>query len=61
MAWVGGMYQNLPCLKAVDSNAVTIPKLLEPPLRANQRSGYERCVALTIAPDGKTTCGWMSV
>lgn len=48
-------YQNLPCLKAVDSNAVTMPKLLEPPLRASQRSEYESCVALTRVPHGKTT------
>jgi len=59
--WVCCTYQNLPCLKAVDSNAVTIPKLLEPPLRASHKSGYERCVALTMAPDGKTTCGRESV
>jgi hypothetical protein len=52
-------YQNLPCLKAVDSNAVTMPKLLEPPLRASQRSEYESCVALTRVPHGKTTCATM--
>jgi hypothetical protein len=59
--WVGLKYQNLPCLKAVDSNAVTMPKLLEPPLRACQRSGYELFVALTMAPDGSTTCVELSV
>jgi hypothetical protein len=44
-------------LKAVDSNAVTMPKLFEPPLRASHRSEYELLVALTIAPEGKTICG----
>jgi hypothetical protein len=34
-------YQNLPCSNAVDSNAVTMPKLFEPPLRASHKSEFD--------------------
>ena len=47
--------QKSPCSKASISNAVTMPKLLEPPFRASQRSLFWVELALTIWPEASTT------
>jgi len=46
--------QNKPCLKVLVVNLVTIPKMLEPPFKASQRSGEEFAVAFMIFPPAKT-------
>lgn len=47
--------QRLPCLKATRSNRVTIPKLLEPPFSAWNRSEFSFAFAFTIRPLASTT------
>lgn len=47
--------QRLPCLKAMRSNRVTIPKLLEPPFSAWNRSEFFFEFAFTIRPLASTT------